>query len=551
MKGRTITAAVSLSVLVCLAQNGSGGKETKPTRNLWIRGRVVNGINNTPLSRARVFLRSAGGETQNLAADSDEKGSFVLPNVAPGKYILSAQRDGFIDSASPYTGAVRLPAVVQVEEGGDLRDIVFRLKPWSVIAGRVRFNDAEPAIGALVQVYRDAWSKGRRGFRLVSYTRTNDRGEYRVAALQAGAYYVAATYDRPLSPEFQERDPVDEHGKRQPVYRFSTTFYPTARKLADAETVRVQSAQEIEGLDIFLEPVRTVSVRGRVLSGLTGQPVRNPNVMLRRLSADERSSINASITVIPRAGGFEIRGVAAGPYLLVADSTENGKRIFARTPLMVNDADIDQIELLLEPERTWNGSIVTEKAPNVTPGSMRLTLEPRSDLHPPVAVEVRKDGTFTVSVVKDETYDAYITGVPEDVFIQSIRTGGFEVGGSGIAGDMAAASVPLRIELSSRDGVAAGRVLNAAGAPAAGVSITVVPESLRGRAHLVKTGFADPYGQFQIRGLAPGSYTAFAYYEETPCEFYDAGAMSECQTLGTSFTVSEGSQTALSLRLPR
>ncbi len=545
------TGLCALAVVSFAAEQTTARKETKASRNVWIRGRVLNDLNSQPLSRARVFLRSAGGETQSVAVEADEKGAFTIPNVVPGKYSLSAQRDGFINATVALSGTIRLPSIVHVEEGNDLRDVTFRLRPWSVAAGRVRFDDAEPAIGVLVQVYRDSWSRGRRSFTLVSFTRTNDRGEYRIAALPPGSYYIAASYDRPLSPEYQERDPVDENGKRIPQFRYSTTFYPNAQRLGEAEVIRLSSAQEIEGLDIFLQPVRTVSIRGSVLSGLTGQPIRSPNVTLRRLSADERSSINASISVIPRTSGFEIRGVAAGPYLLVADSTENGKRLFARVPLMVVDADIDDLQMMLEPEIAWRGSVNLDNAPNVAPGSLRLTLEPRSDLNPIVAADVRKDGSFVVNVVPDEVYDAYLSGASDEVYIQAIRTGNMEVGAGGIAGQAASSNAPLQIVLSSRDSVLAGAIWAANGAPASGCSITVVPQELKGRAHLVKTVFADLYGHFQVRGLAPGAYTAFAYYDEAPCEFYDAEAMTECRAQGTSVTVGETAQAVLSLRLGR
>ncbi len=466
-----------------------------------------------------------------------------------GKYSISAQRDGYLPGTVARSGGARLPAVIQILSGKNLSDVTFRLTPWSVVAGHIRFNDAEPAIGVLVQVYRDAFARGRRSFVLAGSARTNDRGEFRVAGIRPGSYYIAATYDRPAPPEFEERDPVDESGKPIPQFRYSTTFYPAAQKLADAAPVRVAAAQESDGLDIFLEPVRTVNVRGAVTSGLTGRRVEAPSVSLRRLSGDERSSINAAISVQPRSGGFEIRGVAAGPYLLVADTIEDGKRLFARTPVVVSDRDLEGLEVLLTPERACHGSVAVTDAPDLNLSLLRVVFEPRSDLNPTASANVKANGTFVIHLVPDEVYDAYVMNGPDNVYIKSIRVANSTIEADGLSGRIAGPNVSVDITLSTKDAVVAGRVWNADGTPAPGVTVTAVPDPSRGRPQFYRTGYTDQYGLYQIRGLAPGRYTAFAYYDEPPCELYDDDVLAACRTQGGSFSVEESAQAILAIRL--
>lgn len=514
-----------------------------------IEGAVVSDLTGSPLTRARIYLKSASGETEGLTVEADEKGEFVINNVVPGKYSLSAQRDGYLPSSVAQRGTSRLAAVIEIDSGEKLTDVRFRMRPWSIIAGRIRFNDAEPAMNVLVQVFQDAYLRGRRSFRAVATARTNDRGEYRIASIRAGSYYVAATYDRQPASDFRQQDPLDENGKPRPQLRYSTTFYPSAQKLSEAVPIRVGTSQEAAGLDIFLQPVPTVTVSGTVLSGLSGAAVKSPSVSLRRLSGDERSSINAAISSTPRGNGFELRGVAAGRYLLVADSHEENHRLFARVPIVVADANIEEVQLLLVPEKRWKGTLRFADAPNVKLSGLRVVLEPRSDLNPIVWGSVDSFGNFEVNVMPDEVYDAYVPNAPAEAFIKSIRVSNANVEKDGISGQMAGPNVPLEIVLSMTDAVLTGRVWSADGTPASGATVSVVPEPAHDHPQFYRMGFSDQNGFFQVHGLAPGRYTAFGYYDEPPCELYDEAELATCRSQGFNFTAESGGQTVVGVRL--
>jgi hypothetical protein len=541
----------ALMPALCVGQSAATSPKKDVLPNAWIRGTVLSELTGEPLTRARVLLKSASGEAANVAAECDERGNFVIPNVIPGKYSITAQRDGYLPSASARGSGTRLPAVIDVEAGKSLSDVTLRLKRWSVIGGRIRFDDAEPAIGVLVQVFQASFARGRRSFRMVSFTRTDDRGQYRVAGLAPGSYFVAASYDRPVPDRYVQADRVDEAGQPLPQFRYATTFYPSALKLADALPLRIGAAEEADGIDLFLQQVRTVTIRGIAISGLSGEAIKSPNVSLRRLSADAHASINAAVSVAPRRDGFEIRGVASGSYLVVADSMESRMRLFAQTPLVVTDANIDDLHLMLEPERIWRGKVNASDTQGVSLSSLRVVLEPRSDLNPITSADVDAHGNFAISVVPDETYDAYVMNTPGEVYIKSIRVATSTVNREGISGRMAGSSQPIEIALSSKDGTLSGRVWNMDGSGAPGATVTVVPDPPDGRPQYYRTGFADQFGTVQVRGLAPGRYTAYAYYDDAPCDFFDTDALAECATQGFGFTASESTQTVMALRLAK
>ena len=80
------------------------------------------------------------------------------------------------------------------------------MTPWAVVSGKVKFDDAEPAVNVAIQLYREYFSRGRHGYALAASTRTDDRGDYRMHGLEPGSYYVAALYQAPaLPPDAKEQ----------------------------------------------------------------------------------------------------------------------------------------------------------------------------------------------------------------------------------------------------------------------------------------------------------------------------------------------------------
>ena len=69
-----------------------------------------------------------------------------------------------------------------------------------MVSGKVKFDDAEPAVNVAIQLYRSYYDRGRHGYAAAASGRTDDRGEYRLHGLEPGSYYVAALYQAPPRP---------------------------------------------------------------------------------------------------------------------------------------------------------------------------------------------------------------------------------------------------------------------------------------------------------------------------------------------------------------
>ena len=125
-------------------------------------------------------------------ASTDSAGQFAITGIAPGKYRLSAERSGFINTQYGARGPNKPGTLLTLEPGQKSSDLAMRLTPQGVIAGRVLDEDGEPVANVDVQVLRQQYMQGRKQMARTGGATTNDLGEYRVFGLPPGRYFVSA-----------------------------------------------------------------------------------------------------------------------------------------------------------------------------------------------------------------------------------------------------------------------------------------------------------------------------------------------------------------------
>jgi hypothetical protein len=471
--------------------------------------------------------------------ETGEKGDFVLRDIVPGRYSLIASRDGYLDSATFTLGALRAPASFYIASGDRISDVEFLLRPWAVLSGRIRLGDGEPARGTRVDLYREYYARGRHSFSVAASAITDDRGEYRLYGLQPGAYFFAATYARQLAPGYTEQPQLDAAGHELPATGYTTTFYPNTTKLAESLPLHLDYGRELNGIDLSVALVRKVKVRGRVTSGVSGSTLTNAGITLTRadgsgfagIATDARPSFG-------RDGAFEIRDVAPGSYAVRVDATDAGISLAGRTVITVANDDLDNLELLAAPAQTWSGRVITEGGKSLPRNRvLRVTLEPRSDTGQVVQPDIR--GTdFTADVMRDEVYDVFVDNLPDDFYLSAVRVGGADLRASGLPGNLASRT-PFDIVLDSRGGQVSGVVVGPDGEVWSGANLMLLPEDPLKNLQSYRPGGADQYGQFRIRGIAPGKYILIAWLDAAPCDVYDAGNIEGCRATGMPLTVAQ------------
>jgi len=510
-----------------------------------IQGTVLSDATGEPLRRTQVLLRGADAATGGSYETTDATGSFSFPKVPPGRYSITVQREGYLPLSAGRIGAYKMPPIFTVQSGQTIESFVFRMTPWGIVSGRVKFDDAEPAVNVVVQLYREFYDRGQHGYVAAASARTDDRGEFRVHGLEAGAYYVAALYQAPLRPSgAAEQIRTDATGARVPDMSYAVTFFPDAHRMADAVAVHVNAGQEVAGIDIFLGLVHTVRIHGRVLSSVTGKVVPGALITLRWNDPYNTASVSAPVNVSTDADqNFEIQGVTPGPYLVVATGAEDGKTLTARVPINVGDSNLSGLDLVVSPESIWKGKIRMDGEDATLPKGLAVALEPRRPTASPMRADVSPDGDFSLAFVPNEVYDLYLLNAPNDVYLKSVRVAGAERLALGLEASPGATPPPLDVVLSIHGGQLVGRVVTTdSQVVASGASVVLIPDPPQGRVQAYKSFYADEYGNFFLQGIAPGMYVVLAWFDQPSCQVYNPDDLATCRAQGSSVTITEDGQ---------
>ncbi len=229
-----------------------------------------------PLSGVRIQIAGPSG-VANVTTGTN--GDYVLPDVNPGKHIITASAKEFTSARQRYE--VEVPA-----HGCGVVNI--GMFSEGVLGGRVVNQDGTPAVGVSVEYARDNRNTGKPA----SYegsTKTDRNGRFSFARVPPGRFVLGVNARR--APTTKER--------------ILPTYWPGALSESQAQPVQLAVNQKIENLSITLGPraaVRKVSVR---VEWPDGRPA--PGV---RLSANFRGSIAESATT--GADGSATMTVLAG-----------------------------------------------------------------------------------------------------------------------------------------------------------------------------------------------------------------------------------------------
>ncbi len=519
-------------------------------RTSHMAGQVISEANGLALRRARVVIHPLEAGTPATGVEADDQGKFEIRDIPRGAYSLEASRDGYLSTTVFRQGGLRMPQQFSLTGGEDISDIVFRLKPWSVMAGRVRYEDGDPAVNVKVALYREYYVRGRHGFREVAGTTTDDRGEYRVHGLTPGAYFVAVVFEGDRTgPEVQDQPRVDKFGRVTPVPTYTTTYYPNTTRLGEALPVRIEAGHEINGIDLYMRPVERRRLGGRITDGVSGDTISAASVILERLDSGSAGTLPAPAKLkFDNNDRFTIEDVAPGNYRMWVSAQVDSQPVTGEQNVLVTNADIEDLEIVVMPQRKWTGQFATSDASPLpmAPQPPRITLEPRSERGS--IVEASGLDRFDVSLWTNETYDVFVRNLPGNYYLSQVRVGGSDVRSAGLKGTMAQQQ-PFQLVLDPRGGQVEGVVFGPDGDLWSGAQVALIPDPSRDRLQSYREVYADQYGIFRIYGVPPGRYVLAAWLDEVPCEIYDPGELERCRSAGMQVDVKQGSRQSLAVNV--
>ena len=468
-----LALAASLAAGVLTAQ--------EPPPRPAITGAVTNSLNGEPIRKATVTL-SAQDEAKGMdyTAESDGNGRFVIADVEPGDYSISAERQSFMREVDGAPGAP--PPSLKVEAGQSIHDVKIKLVPLGIIAGRVLDDDGDPVRGARVEANAYTYVTGKKELGIVEQVLANDKGEFRLFGLRPGTLYLRAFGPKlRLDATFISRAGIPS----------SATYFPSAISVAQAAPIQVSAGVQLSGFDIRLRSEMRFSVRGKLPVQLQKPDFQGYNLMLV-LRGNLRQGGSSSIPLFMHDETFEFTQVPPGSYIVVCTVPDGGKTVYAQQAVEVINADVEGITLNFSPLTEVSGSV----APPRPLENLQVMLHSENPMFGQAGAEVKTDGSFVIKDVAPDVYEVTLGPHPR-TYVKSIRFGDEEVLDGRI--DLTKASGPLTILLGADVGDVEGTVKRANGDPAVRAHVTLI-----GRIDLSQSGFTDEQGKFHLRGVAPG-----------------------------------------------
>ncbi len=537
---RVVPPFVLLAALLpCLAQAPTGAQ---------IDGIVVDTITGAPVRRAVVQLRFSGGgqailpsvENADYVAVTGPDGAFHFEQLPPGAYSLSYSRTGYLQ---PRGSSGYSPRAVRVSVGQSVKGLRYGLIPQAVVSGRVVDDEGDPVEGVQVSLLAFRYAGGVRHLvRLSESGATNDRGEYRVAHVPAGKYLLQASLDR-LPPGSAVLAAPRAPGA--PLVSFAATFYPGATDPGQALRVDVHAGQELSGIDIPLQRTAMVRVSGRVI-GPDGGPM--PKAFLTLISAQSHMPTGFGAPA-DDAGNFTLNNVRSGSYILSAVSGKTSISV----PLEVGSADIAGFTAQASPPLSLHGSVTVEDAAqSFNLAGVNVQLRSAESGAPAASVRAAADGSFNLENLPPGRYIASVFCGTPGAYVRSISAGGEELLGHDF--DLAAAAGGLRIALRTDSATLSGTVEASNDAIGQGdrqgrPAVILVPADARQRGvDAITSAPVSSKNSFEVRGLRPGDYLAFAFDDVDESLLQDPEFLASLEPLGTRVQLSPGATQTVTLK---
>jgi len=535
-------------MLLCitLLANPSGAQNTPPKEppKCSIQGQVVHEPGGQPLKKAKVELHPEDKENGTAyKTASDAEGLFKFDKVEPGNYTLTFERGGFLEAGKRHSSHT-----LTLQPGQEIKDLLLRMQPSSVIMGKVFDDDGDPLPGVNVIVSKYGASSVQRG--IVGQGFTDDVGEYRVGNLRPGRYLIQASFmNYSAEPEAKLADETKETSPYP-------TYYPAAAEKSHAVPVELHAGDEVP-INITLSYGPAYRVRGSI-AGLPEFADKNVNMILR--SKENPWQTNQFVINIKPDGSFEIPKLLPGEYRVMffqMDGSDFHAYQAAQT-IEVKDVDLDNVRLSSESDSEVSGRFRTDNGEKLNWPVLSLTLDSgEKDAEydfdwpgPSTRTQFKTDGTFDMKKVPPGSYRVtFNCDVPaaRAYYVKSVSLGGQDVTASGFS--VSGGSWLLDVVLSSDGATLEGAVVDSKDQPVSDAVVIALPSlENRKRRDLFKKVSTDQHGHFVLRGVRPGEYSLLAF-DELEDDYRDPDVVKPFEDRGQNVRLEKNQRTALALKV--
>jgi hypothetical protein len=364
-------------------------------------------------------------------------------------------------------------------------------------------------------------------------TQTNSKGEFTIAGLQPGEYFIA------IEPGIFESDRLPD--KRVP----STTYYPGTLDPAWAATVRVRESEESSVGNIRLLSARLATVRLRIVNSTGERPERR--LVAWGMSSMRNPSLVAGQALLPglthaiqvEGDDVELTDLPPASYGFSVTLNTDNRAFVARTTIDVNETDVyREIEVRPSPPRVMGTVVLDDDNGSVAPlADVQLILVTDGSSSSVQGVS-GSDGRFTVSRLTERNFRLRFMDLPDDAYVESASDGALD---ALLAPWRLTRDVDLLIVVKRKGAKVSGRVIDKDGNTISEALVVLVPDTRDASGHYFSTR-SDTAGAFTIRGIAPGSYHLFAWRELEGAPYRNSDFMRRFEKDGVPVTLERALQ---------
>ncbi len=503
-----------------------------PAGQYKLTGSVVNAVSGEPIRRALVELE---GDSERSGL-SDSNGHFEFSGLPAGQVNVTARKPGFFAQEELQGGA---PEVKSILVGADTPAVAVKLTPESIIYGRVEAPDGEPIEEIPIRVISSQIIDGRKRWEPRANSTTNEDGEFRVANLPPGVYYVEAGPGASFRTRRARRVQAGEEG-------YTTAFYPGAADPTAASAIVLTAGQQQE-VHFALKPQPVFKVSG-VIRGY----VANMGVDLQIVDK-LGEQLTVPIRFNQEGGTFESR-VPAGDYTIRARAQDAKQSAAADVPISVTE-NVTGVQVILGPATSIPVNVRREAsdadnaslragqpiAVHLSAGESPLSSldfwsSPDQQKDHPLAIRNVDPGRYSVEIISNGSW-----------YVQSATSGSTDLLRDELAVGAGSQVPPIEITLRN-DGATLTGSVQSDGSPEKG-TVVLVPE--RGSVAQAKVSSAAQAGEFRFDHLAPGDYRVLAFDRVNDLEYRDPEVMNAYLSRGTHVSLQANGQSSATVDLIR
>lgn len=518
----------------------------QPPATYDLAGQVVNSVTGEAIGGALVEEYSANHQAQFTPSN----GSFDFTGLPQGRFSVVARKPGFFNEDQLGNRGNGDVATIPSDT-----KLVVKLVPEAIIFGQVTGAGGQPLERILVTAERWEIEEGRRQLHRVGLAITDDQGNFRIAELPPGTYFLS------FAPFGSQSRYGGIGPKKADTPGYGPQFYPGVADFTSATPITLTPGAQFQADQVLTTEAR-FAITGRVVGA---NEARSLSVGV--IDSDGNPAQHM-VRVDPSTGEFQISGVPAGKYILTARalnvvSIEVGNMLTSRVlsprqqltayiPLSVT-SDVSGVVLALAPSISIPIQ-VDDEITHDTSGNHRVFIRlfpaafrSHSFQRGTVAPRYEHGQTLPASIddVSPGTYGVEARAFGGLFYVADLRCGTVDLLRDNLTVGSSGSLPPIEVTLRDDSAQLNGTVMQNGKPVAAGV--VIYSPDYPQRSEITRTG---DNGSFSSPILAPGTYEVFAVSNPESIEFRNPAAIQNYLARATSVTLGAGGQSSVQLELP-